>query len=65
MAGLNLSGTVNPVQTLSGSLYAVPGETGGGTISVKDDGDGNVEITEAPSGWTVADDGNGNVVIGG
>lgn len=30
-----------------------------------DDGAGNVEITEAPSDWTVTDDGNGNVVIGG
>lgn len=39
--------------------------SGGGTISVEDDGTGNVEITEAPSGWTVTDDGNGNVVIGG
>ena len=29
MADRNLSGTVNPVQTLSGSLYTVPGETGG------------------------------------
>ena len=38
---------------------------GGGTISVKDDAAGNVEITVAPSGWTVTDDGNGNVVIGG
>ena len=37
----------------------------GGSISVKDDGAGNVEITEVPSGWTVTDDGNGNVVIGG
>lgn len=38
---------------------------GGGSISVEDDGAGNVEITEIPSGWTVTDDGNGNVVIGG
>lgn len=38
---------------------------GGGSISVEDDGAGNVEITAAPSGWTVTDDGNGNVVIGG
>lgn len=38
---------------------------GGGSISVEDDGAGNVEITEVPSGWTVTDDGNGNVVIGG
>ena len=37
----------------------------GGSISVEDDGEGNVEITEVPSGWTVTDDGNGNVVIGG
>lgn len=38
---------------------------GGGSISVEDDGAGNVEITAVPSGWTVTDDGNGNVVIGG
>ena len=39
--------------------------SGGGSISVEDDGAGNVEITEVPSGWMVTDDGNGNVVIGG
>lgn len=38
---------------------------GGGSISVEDDGAGNVEITSVPSGWTVTDDGNGNVMIGG
>ena len=38
---------------------------GAGSISVEDDGAGNVEITVVPSGWTVTDDGNGNVVIGG
>lgn len=41
------------------------GGSGSGGISVEDDGAGNVEITEIPSGWTVTDDGNGNVVIGG
>lgn len=41
-------------------------QSGGvGSISVEDDGAGNVEITEVPSGWTITDDGNGNVVIGG
>lgn len=38
---------------------------GAGSISVEDDGAGNVEITVVPSGWKVTDDGNGNVVIGG
>ena len=32
---------------------------------VRDDGAGNVEITEAPSDWVVTDDGNGNDVIEG
>ena len=53
----------NPLLNL-GIPQGVPGSVGGG-ISVKDDGAGNVEITEIPSGWTVTDDGNGNVVIGG
>ena len=52
-----------------GTLVAAINEAalsgGGGSISVEDDGAGNVEITVVPSGWTVTDDGNGNVVIGG
>lgn len=37
----------------------------GGSVSVTDDGAGNVVITEMPSSWTIADDSAGNVVIGG
>ena len=43
----------------------IPLGSGGGSISVEDDGAGNVEITEVPSSWTITDDGNGNVIIGG
>lgn len=45
MADLNLRGTVNPVQTFSGSLYAVPGETGGGTAG-KDGGYYTPSVTQ-------------------
>lgn len=45
MADRNLSGTVNPVQTLSGSLYTVPGETGGST-SGKDGGYYTPSVTQ-------------------
>lgn len=59
----------NLVTTDKSNLVAAINEAaqsgGGGSISVEDDGAGNVEITEVPSGWTVTDDGNGNVVIGG
>lgn len=51
--------------TLVAAINEVARSGGAGSISVEDDGSGNVEITEVPSGWTVTDDGNGNVVIGG
>lgn len=51
--------------TLVAAINEAAQSGGGGSISVEDDGAGNVEITEVPSGWTVTDDGNGNVVIGG
>lgn len=50
-AGLNLVGTAEL--------------TSAGSVSVTDDGAGNVVITEMPSSWTIADDSAGNVVIGG
>lgn len=63
-ATASMTGTPeNPLLNL-GIPQGVPG-SGSGGISVEDDGSGNVEITEIPSGWTVTDDGNGNVVIGG
>lgn len=63
-ATASMTGTAeNPLLNL-GIPQGISG-SGGGGISVKDDGAGNVEITEIPSGWTVTDDGNGNVVIGG
>lgn len=59
----------NLVTTDKSNLVAAINEAaqsgGGGSISVEDDGAGNVEITSVPSRWTVTDDGNGNVVIGG
>ena len=51
--------------TLVAAINEAAQSGGGGSISVEDDGAGNVEITAVPSGWTVTDDGNGNVVIGG
>ena len=51
--------------TLVAAINEAAQSGGGSSISVEDDGAGNVEITEVPSGWTVTDDGNGNVVIGG
>ena len=64
-ATASITGTPeNPLLNL-GIPRGVPGSGGVGSISVEDDGAGNVEITEAPSGWTITDDGNGNVVIGG
>lgn len=51
--------------TLVAAINEAAKSGGGGSISVEDDGAGNVEITAIPSGWTVTDDGNGNVVIGG
>ena len=65
-----LLGNLNDLTTKSkNNLVAAINEAaqsgGGGSISVEDDGAGNVEITAVPSGWTVTDDGNGNVVIGG
>ena len=64
-ATASMSGTVeNPLLNL-GIPQGIPGHGGGGSISVEDDGAGNVEITVVPSGWIVTDDGNGNVVIGG
>lgn len=55
----------NAKENLVAAINEVAQSGGGGSISVEDDGVGNVEITEVPSGWTVTDDGNGNVVIGG
>ena len=57
--------TTEAKNTLVAAINEAAQSGGGGSISVEDDGAGNVEITEAPSGWTVTDDGNGNVVIGG
>ena len=57
--------TTEAKDTLVAAINEAAQSGGGGSISVEDDGAGNVEITEAPSGWTVTDDGNGNVVIGG
>lgn len=55
----------NAKENLVAAINEAAQSGGGGSISVEDDGAGNVEITEVPSGWTVTDDGNGNVVIGG
>lgn len=55
----------NAKENLVAAINEAAKSGGGGSISVEDDGAGNVEITEVPSGWTVTDDGNGNVVIGG
>lgn len=55
----------NAKENLVSAINEAAQSGGGGSISVEDDGAGNVEITEVPSGWTVTDDGNGNVVIGG
>lgn len=57
--------TTGAKDTLVAAINEAAQSGGGGSISVEDDGAGNVEITEVPSGWTVTDDGNGNVVIGG
>ena len=57
--------TTEAKDTLVAAINEAARTGGGGSISVEDDGAGNVEITEVPSGWTVTDDGNGNVVIGG
>ena len=57
--------TTEAKDTLVAAINEAAQSGGGGSISVEDDGAGNVEITEVPSGWTVTDDGNGNVVIGG
>lgn len=57
--------TTEAKTNLVAAINEVARTGGGGSISVEDDGAGNVEITEAPSGWTITDDGNGNVVIGG
>ena len=57
--------TTEAKDTLVAAINEATQSGGVGSISVEDDGAGNVEITEAPSGWTVTDDGNGNVVIGG
>ena len=57
--------TTEEKDTLVAAINEAAQSVGGGSISVEDDGAGNVEITSVPSGWTVTDDGNGNVVIGG
>ena len=57
--------TTEAKDTLVAAINEAAQSGGGGSISVEDDGAGNVEITSVPSGWTVTDDGNGNVVIGG
>lgn len=57
--------TTEAKDTLVAAINEAAQSGGGGSISVEDDGAGNVEIAEVPSGWTVTDDGNGNVVIGG
>ena len=56
--------TTEAKDTLVAAINEAAQSGGGGSISVEDDGAGNVEITEVPSVWTVTDDGNGNVVIG-
>lgn len=61
LAGLTTEAKENLVAAINEAAQS----GGGGSISVEDDGVGNVEITAVPSGWTVTDDGNGNVVIGG
>ena len=57
--------TTEAKENLVAAINEAAQSGGGGSISVEDDGAGNVEITAVPSGWTVTDDGNGNVVIGG
>ena len=57
--------TTEAKDTLVAAINEAAQSGGGVSISVEDDGAGNVEITEVPSGWTITDDGNGNVVIGG
>lgn len=57
--------TTEAKDTLVAAINEVAQSGGGGSISVEDDGAGNVEITDVPSGWTITDDGNGNVVIRG
>lgn len=57
--------TTEAKENLVAAINEAAQSGGGGSISVEDDGAGNVEITEVPSGWTITDDGNGNVVIGG
>lgn len=57
--------TTEAKENLVAAINEAAQSGGGGSISVEDDGAGNVEITEVPSGWTIMDDGNGNVVIGG
>lgn len=57
--------TTEAKENLVAAINEAAQSGGGGSISVEDDGAGNVEITSVPSGWTVTDDGNGNVVIGG